>query len=109
MSNANNTVNIDVMILGHSFRIACSEYDESAIRNAIDALEERMNKEHEHGKFSYDRVPVIVALRIMDDYLRLKEETDSKRVEYERCQKKLKELNKKMDSFLKSVNNALTE
>lgn len=107
MSKANRTVNIDVMISGHSFRIACAEREEPAVRKAIEALEERMNKEHESGRFSFDRIPVIVALRIMDDYLRLQQESESKFLEFERCQNRLKTLNKQIDLFLHSMQNTM--
>ena len=61
---------LDVTIMGQSYRLACKEGEELALKQAVAYLDERMNAVRDAGKVKgTDRIAVMVALGIAADYL----------------------------------------
>jgi cell division protein ZapA len=61
---------LDVTIMGQSYRLACKEGEELALKQAVAYLDERMNTVRDAGKVKgTDRIAVMVALGIAADYL----------------------------------------
>jgi len=61
---------IDVTIMGQSYRLACKEGEELALKQAVAYLDERMCSIRDAGKVKgTDRIAVMAALRMAADYL----------------------------------------
>ena len=61
---------IDVTIMGQSYRLACKEGEELALKQAVAYLDERMCTIRDAGKVKgTDRIAVMAALGMAADYL----------------------------------------
>lgn len=61
---------IDVTIMGQSYRLACKEGEELALKQAVAYLDERMGAIRDAGKVKgNDRIAVMAALGIAADFL----------------------------------------
>ena len=61
---------IDVTIMGQSYRLACKEGEELALKQAVAYLDERMCAIRDAGKVKgTDRIAVMAALGMVADYL----------------------------------------
>jgi len=64
---------IDVTIMGHSYRLACKEGEEAALREAVAYLDEKMCAIRDGGKVKgNDRIAVMAALGVAAELLATK-------------------------------------
>ena len=69
---------LDVMILGREYRVACAEDEQPALREAVAFLDARMREIRDSGKVSgVDRIAVMAALNIAHDLLRERKDSSS--------------------------------
>lgn len=62
---------LDVMILGREYRIACRDNERDALLQAVAHLDSRMREIRDAGKVTgVDRIAVMAALNIANDLLR---------------------------------------
>jgi cell division protein ZapA len=74
-----NTLQLDVAILGRDYRIACKPGERDALMEAVAHLDTRMREIRDSGKVgSVERIAVMAALNIANDLLR--ERKESRRV-----------------------------
>jgi cell division protein ZapA len=61
---------LDVMIMGHAYRLACKEGEEAALREAVAYLDDKMCAIRDGGKVKgNDRIAVMAALGIAAELL----------------------------------------
>jgi cell division protein ZapA len=61
---------LDVTIMGQAYRLACKDGEQTALKQAVAYLDERMNTIREAGKIKgNDRIAVIAALGIAAEFL----------------------------------------
>jgi cell division protein ZapA len=66
---------LDVMILGREYRVACAEDEKAALLEAVSFLDARMREIRDSGKVSgVDRIAVMAALNVANDLLRERKE-----------------------------------
>jgi len=66
-----NSLTLDVSILGRDYKVACKADEEPALRDAVAFLEGRMREIRENSKTSsVERVAVMAALNLAHDYQR---------------------------------------
>lgn len=71
MDNADRTTQLDVMILGREYRVACRESERQELMKAVAHLDHRMREIRDAGKVSgVDRIAVMAALNITNELLR---------------------------------------
>jgi cell division protein ZapA len=74
------TMHLDVAILGREYRIACAAGERDALLQAVALLDSRMREIRDSGKVSgIDRIAVMAALNIANDYLRERREPAARR------------------------------
>lgn len=63
-------IQLDVIIMGQPYRLACKEGEQIALKQAVAYLDERMNAIRDAGKIKgNDRIAVIAALGIAAEFL----------------------------------------
>jgi cell division protein ZapA len=66
---------LDVLILGREYRVACAEDEREALMLAVSHLDARMREIRDAGKvIGIDRIAVMAALNIANDLLRARKE-----------------------------------
>ncbi len=61
---------LDVTIMGQAYRLACKEGEETALKQAVAFLDERMSAIRDAGKVKgTDRIAVMAALGVAADFL----------------------------------------
>lgn len=71
MSTDSPLLQLDVLILGREYRIACAEDERDALMLAVAHLDARMREIRDAGKVNgTDRIAVMAALNITNDLLR---------------------------------------
>lgn len=66
----NKVMQVDVSILGQPYSLTCKEGEETALKQAVAYLNERMNAIRDAGKIKgNDRIAVIAALGIAAEFL----------------------------------------
>jgi cell division protein ZapA len=74
--NAAKGAQLDVMILGREYRVACAEDERAALLEAVAFLDARMREIRDGGKVSgVDRIAVMAALNIANELLRERKES----------------------------------
>ena len=66
-----DTVQLDVHILGRDYKVACKEHERADLLEAVAFLDQRMREIREAGKTAaVDRIAVMAALNIANELLR---------------------------------------
>ena len=67
------TVTLDVNLLGRDYKVACKEHERAELMEAVSFLDERMREIREASKSAgADRIAVMAALNIANDFLKLR-------------------------------------
>ncbi|MEC4718729.1 cell division protein ZapA [Noviherbaspirillum sp. CPCC 100848] len=68
-------IQVDVTIMGQPYKLACREGEETALRQAVDYLDQKMCMIRDAGKIKgTDRIAVMAALGIAAEFLTTKTE-----------------------------------
>ena len=74
MDAAERPMQIDVMILGREYRVACGAGEQESLLRAVAHLDARMREIRDAGKVAgMDRIAVMAALNIAHELLQLKQ------------------------------------
>ena len=99
MSNQSNP--IAVKVLEKEYRIACKTGQESALRASVDLLNQRILEVREDGNaVGSDRVTIMAALNMANDYLDTKETHESNA---EQVSSKLRSLNDRLEEAIRTT------
>lgn len=64
------SVSLDVAIMGREFRVACPESERESLLQAVSFLDKRMREIRDGGKvIGIERIAIMAALNITHDYL----------------------------------------
>lgn len=98
MSSKNNP--IAVKVLEKEYRIACTTGQETALRASVELLNQRIVEVREGGNaIGSDRVTIMAALNMANDYLETKETHESKA---EHITSKLRSLNDRLEEAIRT-------
>lgn len=85
MATAPNNVSLDVAIMGREFRVACPEEERDSLLQAVQYLDRKMREIRDTGKvIGVERIAIMAALNITNDYLGARPATPDNREYQER-------------------------
>jgi cell division protein ZapA len=66
-------IQVDVIIMGNSYKLACKEDEEAALRKAASVVDRKMSSIRDAGKIKgNDRIAVMAALAVTAEFLTVK-------------------------------------
>ncbi len=72
MSNSSFTEQIEIQLLGRSYKLACSAEEKDTLQQAAQRLDSEMRKIHEQGRtFGSERIAIMAALNIAHELVQL--------------------------------------
>jgi len=96
-------IHVDVTIMGQTYKLACKEGEEGALREAAKLLDKKMSAIRDAGKIKgNDRIAVMAALGMAGEFL------SAKTGQGPLSQMSLLEVQEKMRAMHKVLDNALT-
>ena len=108
MSADSRQVQLDVLILGREYRIACADDERDALMLAVSHVDARMREIRDAGKVTaIDRIAVMAALNMANELLRERKETaaaparqESDAVDGHEVQRRIRRMHSAIDTAL---------